>query len=1080
MSPILFYDPVERVVATLHPNNTYEKIVFDPWRLTSWDVNDTVLFDPRTDPDVADFFVRLPERDYLPTWYRERIGGALGPAEKAAAEKAARHADTPTAACFDSLGRTFLSIADNGRDESGRARKYLTRTVLDIEGNQRAVIDALDRIVMRYDYDALRRQIHQASMEAGQRWSIADITGKPIRAWNSRLYELRTEYDALRRPIRSFVRGGDPYERNAKTYPRGILFERTVYGDGADTALTEHQRLEANLRGKVYRRFDSAGSVTTDRYDFKGNLLRSRRQFARDYKNIPDWSEDAQLESESFVNGTTYDALNRVVTTTSPDQSVYRPRYNEANLLDKIDVALRGARRDERPLWTPFVRNIEYNARGQRTRIDYANGAATSYAYDDKTFRLVRLETKRSSDRDRFAAQIFADAALVQDLRYVYDPVGNITEIADGSLRTIFHDNHRVDPICRYTYDPLYRLIEATGRENKAQSAFRFNPPNGDYRDYPFVGAGQLGDLQALRNFEELFEYDPVGNFLRMIHKAENGNWTRHYAYDEKSLVEHGSKSNRLSRTHIKTKDNPVLEPYLYDAHGNVIQMPHLPVMQWNFKDQLSASSRQVLNDATPETTYYVYDASGQRARKITEGRNGQKKNERFYVGGFEVYREHASGGGVTLERQTLLVMDGKQRIALVETQTVDGCVAVSSPTPAQRYQLANHLGSACIELDESGGLISWEEYSPYGGPAFQAGRSAAEVSLKRYRYTGKERDEETGLNYHATRYYALWLGRWISPDTVGLSAGLCLYQYSSSNPVRYVDPKGTDDEEYVPSVGGADRQPKGDIPKGHAEVVGRLDLDDALNDNSILRDRVQSVAKELDLDPGILAAALVAEHGTEVWSRTSGHPIDLAALGLDDWFGKTQDQATGQIIQDNNIQRIEKKIIADHPNLGLKFGDVQDNATWWDTSTEKPGGKRKPDIILNDDRKTVAAAGVYFKMQETVLRQAIKNTGSQQDLDDLLPEERLTLLRIAFNGGVGIARGVFLRLVNGGDIPRSGSTERDPKNAPRTAVLHMARGVHLDQAVFGRPSSDYRPTVKTILRREGATITIEKPPSKS
>ncbi len=81
-------------------------------------------------------------------------------------------------------------------------------------------------------------------------------------------------------PIRSFVQGGDPYERNAKTYPHGILFERTIYGDGADTALTEHQRLEANLRGKVYRRFDSAGSVTTDRYDFKGNRLRCRRQFA--------------------------------------------------------------------------------------------------------------------------------------------------------------------------------------------------------------------------------------------------------------------------------------------------------------------------------------------------------------------------------------------------------------------------------------------------------------------------------------------------------------------------------------------------------------------------------------------------------------------------------------------------------------------------------------------------------------------------------------------------------------------------------------------------------------------------------
>ncbi len=43
VSSILFYDPVERVVATLHPNHTYEKVVFDPWRQESWDVNDTVL-----------------------------------------------------------------------------------------------------------------------------------------------------------------------------------------------------------------------------------------------------------------------------------------------------------------------------------------------------------------------------------------------------------------------------------------------------------------------------------------------------------------------------------------------------------------------------------------------------------------------------------------------------------------------------------------------------------------------------------------------------------------------------------------------------------------------------------------------------------------------------------------------------------------------------------------------------------------------------------------------------------------------------------------------------------------------------
>ena len=50
VSPVLFYDPVGRVVATLHPNHTYEKVIFDSWQQTTWDVNDTVLGDPRTRP----------------------------------------------------------------------------------------------------------------------------------------------------------------------------------------------------------------------------------------------------------------------------------------------------------------------------------------------------------------------------------------------------------------------------------------------------------------------------------------------------------------------------------------------------------------------------------------------------------------------------------------------------------------------------------------------------------------------------------------------------------------------------------------------------------------------------------------------------------------------------------------------------------------------------------------------------------------------------------------------------------------------------------------------------------------------
>ena len=58
--------------------------------------------------------------------------------------------------------------------------------------------------------------------------------------------------------------------------------------------------------------------------------------------------------------------------------------------------------------------------------------------------------------------------------------------------------------------------------------------------------------------------------------------------------------------------------------------------------------------------------------------------------------------------------------------------------------------------------IISYEEYTPYGSTSYQAVRSQTETP-KRYRYTGKERDEESGLYYHGARYYAPWLARWIA-----------------------------------------------------------------------------------------------------------------------------------------------------------------------------------------------------------------------------------------------------------------------------------------------------------------------------
>jgi RHS repeat-associated protein len=849
VSPILFYDPLERVVATLHPDHSYEKVVFDAWRQQTYDRNDTLnptsrydplapdalpdpAFDPASDPDVGDFFARLPRQEYLPTWYDLRLDPAKALSQwpdatmrnnqKQAAERAAHHSNTPTVTYLDALGRAVLTVDDNGLDKNGRPQRYRTRIELDIEGNQRSVTDALGRKVIVYHYDMLGNRTHQASMEAGERWMLNDVAGKPLYAWDSRGHTFHTEYDALRRPLRSWVEGPDLHSTDHQ-----ILYQRTVYGETHPDSLpgpsNEPPALKLNLRGKVFLQLDSAGAVTysgpnpqshdEEAYDFKGNLLRSERRLATEFKEEVDWKSleaalnvktlDVEalnsqlaplLESDTFQTSTTFDALNRPITTTAPDGSVYRPSYNEANLLDKVEVNLRGA-----VTATPFVLNIDYNARGQRELIEYGSGAGqdrqgvtTTYTYDEHTFRLVSLKTTRPAGLNGLASQIFADPTVAQDLRYTYDPAGNIMRIEDSALKTIFHDNEQVDPVSTYTYDALYRLIEAQGREHIGQTAYVSDFSQANRRDYPFAGLDDFkahpNDTQKLRSYVESYEYDAVGNFTALRH---SGHPTRYYDYEEPSLIEHGQPSNRLTRTRL-SNGLTFTETYKYtdddgsEVHGCMTAINDMK-MAWDFKGQLHQVDR-----GGGGTAYYVYDATGQRVRKVIESQMGVRRTERIYLGGFEIYQEfNGNSTAVTLARESLHVMDDQKRITLVETQTIENGHVVGAPAPLQRYQLGNHLGSASVELAEDGALISYEDYHPYGTTAFQAGSSVAESSMKRYRYTGKERDEETGLCYHGARYYAPWLGRWTSCDPKGIADGTSLYQYALETPLRFHDPTG-------------------------------------------------------------------------------------------------------------------------------------------------------------------------------------------------------------------------------------------------------------------------------------------------
>lgn len=797
-SPVLFYDPVARVVATLHPDRTWEKVRFDPWRQESWDVGDTVLVDdPRADRDVGGYFARLDETQEFESWYAARIDGERGTQDQQAARQSEIYAATPSVAFADALGRTVATRVHNrtAYNDGSEVNEELleSRVVLDLEGNEREVIDAKGRVIMRYAYDMLGQRVHQSSMESGKRWSLGDVGGQPLYAWTERGHRMRSVYDRLRRPVESYL-----LEPGADAE---ALVGRTVYGESRP----EPEGL--NLRGQAVEVYDQAGMIGSGPFDFKGNALEGSRRLVEAmvvdgervpaYRQTVDWSGEVEMAAEVFRSATRYDGVNRPVQLipahsdkASAQVHVVQPVYNEANLLERMDVWLDHGDRPGAPLDPEVVEPskvgvaaLSYDAKGQREFVAYKNGVETRYGYDPQSYRLTRMRS-------------VGPQGVLQDLQYGYDAVGNITHLRDEAQQTIFFRNTRVEPHARYWYDATSRLVEATGREHVGQAGGQAIPHSAN--DAPRVNRPHPGDGGAMARYLERYVYDEVGNVLEMRHRGSDGGapgWTRRYRYEEGSQLEAGVVSNRLTGTQVGSGVDG-LEVISeggsgYDLHGNMVRMPHLEEMRWDGFDRLAMTQRQAGGSGV-ERTFYVYDGGGERVRKVTEFGDGRVKEERVYLGGTEVYRRFGDGA---LERETLHVVDDGGRVAMVESR-LEG-EGDGEPAVIVRGQLGNHLGSVSLEVGVDGRVIGYEEYSPYGSTTYQA--SVGELGVKkRYRYTGMERDEESGFGYHSARYYAGWLGRWTSADPAGLVDGGNLYRYCRCSPVGHVDSRGTQSQSEV------------------------------------------------------------------------------------------------------------------------------------------------------------------------------------------------------------------------------------------------------------------------------------------
>lgn len=757
----LFHDPLGRVVRILNPDGSEQRVVFGvPADLA--------------EPEV---FAPTPWESY--TYDANDNAGRTHPAQ---ARPYAGHWNTPASTEIDALGRTVRAVA---RTDPAAGDRLTTSSAYDIQGNLVSVTDALGREAFRYVFDVARRRWRADGMDTGRRDTVPDALGRPVETRDSKGALTLLGFDVLHRPARVWA-------RDDATRPV-TLRQLVEYGDGgrADQAPADRAAARAlNLLGRPVRHHDESGLVTVVRADFKGNPLESRRQVIADapildtYQTAKDkgwqvvpfqveWTpaagqnqaaRDAQLlESTSYLTTTAHDALGRIVKHVFPadvegGRRVLRPAYNRSGALEQV-------RLDD----TVYVQRISYDAKGQRTLIAYGNGVMTRYAYDPHTFLPVRL---RSEHYTLVGTQTYHPSGdPLQDHGYDYDLTGNVLALRDRAPGSGIPNNPGAlgaeDPLLRkllgggdaldrqFTYDPLYRLLSATGREHQAPFA-------GDPWNAPPRGT----DVTKAQPYSETYRYDEVDNLLTLAH-AGSGGFTRTFTV--------APGDNRLRRS--DTGKTPY--DYTFDRNGNMVAETTSRHFTWDHGDRLSAFAVQPANAEPSVHTQYLYDATGRRIKKLVRRQGGAVEVVHYADELFEHHRwAGPSGSG---ENQHIHVMDDRLRVALVRL----GPPHPEDRGPAVAFHLGDHLGSSTAVVDQAGTLTNREEYTPYGETSFGS------YTRKRYRFTGCERDEESGLNYHRARYYAPWNGRWTSCDPLGIVDGMNPYLYGRANPLRMTDPEG-------------------------------------------------------------------------------------------------------------------------------------------------------------------------------------------------------------------------------------------------------------------------------------------------
>jgi len=438
--------------------------------------------------------------------------------------------------------------------------------------------------------------------------------------------------------------------------------------------------------------------------------------------------------------------------------------------------------------------------------------AVVSYTYDQGANgigRLTSLTDQAGSGSysydtmGREATEQRTIAGVTKSISYVYNP--------DGSIKNLTYPSNR---IVNYTYNSAARVlsvIDGNGTQYVSNATYWSNSheyqqfmPNiylrtdlnkrlqisGFYSDngqvtgyyinktYSYNDGHNNGDVMSIANIKDSnrtqsFTYDALNRIASGSSQSNAGSlsWGETYSIDAWGNLQIAPMAGKAHGGNFQHAGDINNRPtgLSYDAAGNLTSYLSTAYI-YDAENRLQSAAGMK----------YTYDADSKRALKSQNSNNAPVK--RYWSGAGDVLAEDDGTGTLASE----YIYFGGSRVARIDL-----------PGNAMHYYLSDHLNSTSIVVNAIGAPEEESDYSPYGTEVVVTGPGA-----NHYKFTGKERDSETQLDYFGARYYSSSLGRFVTPDwsTQPINVpyaqfdnpqSLNLYTFVKNDPVTLVDSDG-------------------------------------------------------------------------------------------------------------------------------------------------------------------------------------------------------------------------------------------------------------------------------------------------